>query len=342
MLLRRLSLVSLSLLACGELPADAGVLRQRLPSAALVISQVYGAGDTTSPAPPLRTDFVELRNRSAQPVSLAGVSLQYAAAMGSNWLVADFDPGATVPPLGYHLVAFTAGMGTRGANLPPPDTTNALVNVGRAEFKVALVTGPAAISGACPLSGPDVSRVIDLVGAGATNCSEGPPAPAASVTTSLQRRGDGCLDTDRNGDDFEALPPVPRNGQSPATPCFADGGSPSRPDAGPPFADAGAADAGPAQADAGPPTPDAGASAPDAGAAMDAGPRDAGASAPDAGPPTTGSPPTSDGGAPDGGAPPAVSARSGCRCAGVDPLTTLLALAALSLGRGRRRDAFQR
>jgi hypothetical protein len=319
------------LAACGEGAPDPGVLRQALPSTTLVISQVYGAGDTTTPAPPYRTDFIELRNLSAQPVALGGYTLQYASVMGSNWLVADFDPSAMVPASGFHLVAFSASTGSRGANLPTPDTTNALINVGRAEFKVALVTGPSALSGACPLTGADAPRIIDFVGAGTATCSEGPAAPVASITTSLQRRGDGCLDTDRNVDDFEALAPNPRNGASFASACLPDGGSPARPDAGlAPDAgtlDAGAPDAGPAPLDAGPST--------DAGLPLDAGRADAGdpldaGSLADAGRPT-------DTGTPDGGAAPPLIARSGCRCSGVDPFTATAAAALITLWRRRRR-----
>jgi hypothetical protein len=321
--------VALLGLGCGEGGAKASALQQALPSSSLVISQVYGAGDTTTPAPPYRTDFVELRNLSSQPVGLAGYTLQYASVMGSNWLVADFDPAASVPPLGFHLIAFSAGMGTRGAQLPTPDTTNAVLNIGRAEFKLALVSGPLALTGACPLAGPDAMRVVDFVGAGTANCSEGAAAPPASVTTSLHRRGAGCLDTDRNVDDFEALAPVPRNGTVMVGPCLADGGSIAPPDAGAP-SDAGAEDAGATAADAGPSGGDAGTLA-DAGL-VDAGPvspTDAG-STPDAG--RTGR----DVGSPDAGMAPTLTARSGCRCSGVDPAAGLLALAVLALGRRHR------
>ncbi|MDX2012108.1 MAG: hypothetical protein SFW67_18080 [Myxococcaceae bacterium] len=268
-------------------------------------------------------------------MALAGITLQYASVLGSNWLLADFDPAATVAPLGYHLVAFTAGMGTRGANLPAPDTTNALINVGRAEFKVALVSGPTALQGDCPLTGPDAARVIDFVGAGTANCSEGPPAPAASITTSVQRRGAGCLDTDRNADDFEVLAPTPRNAPFMAQPCLADGGSPPLPDAGLPPQDAGTdgglMDAGQTSVDAGPSGADAGPAADGGGAgggsaSMDAGlGRDAGMVA--------------EAGSADAGLSPPLTARSGCRCSGVDPLGGGLAFGVLSLRRRDRRGA---
>ena len=331
--IERVLLAAWACLGCGPDVMDQWALRQALPSTSLVISQVYGAGDTSSPAPAYRTDFIELRNLSSQPVALAGYTLQYASVLGSNWLVADFDPAATVAPLGYHLVAFSAGMGTRGPNLPPADTTNALINVGRAEFKVALVSGPTALRGDCPLTGADAARIVDFVGAGTANCSEGVAAPTASVSTSLQRRGGGCLDTDRNADDFEALPPTPRNALFAAAPCLADGGSPPLPDAGPPPPDAGA-DGGPQ--DAGSAGMDAGASAADAGPVADAGGVGGGTAGPDAGPQRDGGT-SSDAGNPDAGTSPPLSARSGCRCSGVDPLSVALALGVLTVHSRRRR-----
>lgn len=323
------------LAGCGpERDAEVATLRQALPSTSLVISQVFGSGGaigTPSP-PPYRTDFVELHNVSGQPVSLASYTLQYASSMGTNWLVADFDPGAMVPAGGYHLLAFTAGMTTRGAALPTPDTINPLIDVARVDFKLALVDGVAPLTLTCPLAGVEVMRVVDFVGAGSANCFEGARdagAPSASVTTGLVRKNDGCLDTDVNADDFDAITPTARNAASPAVVCFADGGSSGTPDAGVPPIDAGV--------DAGRPVPDAG-SVVDAGSMMgvDAGRPDAGVELMDAGPssPDAG---RGDAGAPDAGTTPPLKARSGCRCSSVDASTFFAVLALITLARRRRR-----
>ena len=53
-------------------PAPAAVV-----STTIVISQVYGAGGNTGAT--LRNDYVELFNLSSSPVSLNGMSLQYAS-----------------------------------------------------------------------------------------------------------------------------------------------------------------------------------------------------------------------------------------------------------------------
>jgi len=330
-------LLLLWLAACGPaLDPAVGRVQQPLPSTTLVISQVFGAGGaigTPSP-PPYRTDFVELHNTSGATVALGNTTVQYASALGTNWLVADFDPGASVPAGGYHLIAFSSGMSTRGAPLPTPDTVNPLIDLARSDFKLAVVDGVAPLSASCPLATAEAARVIDFVGAGTANCFEAAEgaadagAPAPSVTTGLVRRAEGCLDTDVNALDFEATTPVARNSASPAVFCFPDGGSSGTPDAGSVPGDAGL-DAGPAPFDAG---FDAGAMTPVDAGRPDAGlpPPDAGAVVPDAGP-------SSDAGSPpDAGTAPPLNARSGCRCSSVDASTFLLALGVVALARRRR------
>ncbi len=331
--MRRAFFLSSLLVGCG-VGDPTGVTRQALPSTSVVISQLFGSGGATGTTmvPPFRTDFIELHNVSSQPVSLANLSLQYASSMGSNWVVASFDPQASVAPGGFHLVALTASTGARGALLPPADTNNPMIDLARVDLKLGLVDGVAPLSGACPLQGADALRVVDFVGAGTANCFEGATdagAPSANVSTGLARRGDGCLDTDVNADDFEVVTPAPRSSTSPTIVCFADGGSSGVPDAGPGLDAGSSVDAGPA--DAGTPV-DAGsridAGAPDAGAPpADAGvPRDAGATF-DAGPAT-------DGGA-DGGTTPNLTARTGCRCSSVDVAGLLSVLVLLGLRRPR-------
>src|SRR5688572_27654764 len=57
----------------------------------IVISQVYGGGGNAGAT--LRNDFIELYNRSTEPVPVAGWSVQYASAAGA------FNPPSLTTPL---------------------------------------------------------------------------------------------------------------------------------------------------------------------------------------------------------------------------------------------------
>jgi predicted extracellular nuclease len=86
-------------------------------SSDLVISQVYGGGGNAGA--PLRNDFIELFNRGAVPVSVAGWSVQYSSAMGSDWQVTPL--AGTVQPGRYYLIQQAAGANTAAPALPDPD-----------------------------------------------------------------------------------------------------------------------------------------------------------------------------------------------------------------------------
>ena len=50
----------------------------------VVISQVYGGGGNSGAT--LKSDFIEIFNRSSSPVTLNGWAVQYASTTGSSWL----------------------------------------------------------------------------------------------------------------------------------------------------------------------------------------------------------------------------------------------------------------
>jgi hypothetical protein len=183
----------------------AAVASAALPTASfaaspnLVIAEVYGGGGNTGA--PYGDDYVELVNRGSSPVSLAGSSVQYASATGTTWHVTPLT-GVALAPGQHYLVAEASG-GANGAPLPTPDVTGT-VNLAAGAGKIALVPSTTPLTGACPLA-------LDLVGYGAANCSEGPGAPAPSNTLSIQRKGDGIIDTDDNSSDFVLGPPHPQN-----------------------------------------------------------------------------------------------------------------------------------
>jgi hypothetical protein len=122
----------------------------------------------------------------------------------------------------YYLVQLAAGAGGTTA-LPAPDAVGT-VNLGLGSAKVALVASTVQLpSGPCPTG----SGVLDFVGYGAgTTCSEGSPGGATSNTASIVRKGNGCIDTDNNANDFVVVGPIPRNSSAPANVC---GGNPAQP-----------------------------------------------------------------------------------------------------------------
>jgi hypothetical protein len=181
-------------------------------SLGLVISQVYGgAGCGTAGCSTYQNDYIELYNRSKDPVTCTGCSVQYAAATGTAWQVTNLPGTLTLQPGQYYLVA--ESFGANGVNpLPTPNTTGTIAMSATAA-KVALVNSTVALSGACPtLNGTGTPAILDFVGYGATaNCSETAVAPAPSTTTADVRGAGGNTETDNNSTDFTAAAPTPRN-----------------------------------------------------------------------------------------------------------------------------------
>lgn len=179
----------------------------------IVISQIYGGGGNSGAA--LKNDYIELFNRGNTTVILSGWTVQYASASGTAW---DSTPlTGSIAPGHYYLVQ--EGQGSGGTqNLPTPDASGAIAMSATAG-KVALVSGFAVLSGSCPSS-----SVVDIVGYGSANCSEGPTAPTLTNTTAAFRAGSGSTDSGNNAADFSTGNPNPRNSSSLANIC---GGPPA-------------------------------------------------------------------------------------------------------------------
>ncbi|CAN7491850.1 ExeM/NucH family extracellular endonuclease [Pseudoduganella sp. LjRoot289] len=193
-----------ALLAGLSAPAVAAVA---VPEAAVVISQVYGAGGNGSGATAavLKNDFIELFNRSSAPVSLAGWSVQYASAAGSSW--APTALSGTLQPGQFYLIQLAAGAGGTASTVAP-DKTNGTAMAGAAG-KVALSNSTAALTG----TNPSGAAVVDFVGYGATaNFYEG-SAPTGNLGNLLaaRRNNNGCDDSNDNSADFTLGEPAPRN-----------------------------------------------------------------------------------------------------------------------------------
>jgi uncharacterized protein len=192
----------------------------------LVISQIYGGAGSRSAV--FNRDYVELFNRSASPVSLAGLQIHVAGSSGDFALAATLPENAVVPPGGYYAVGFAAG--EQGADLRVDAASSTITNVLPANGKIALAReapidptqapdgGTQALG--CGRGACESDRIVDLVGYGVASTHEGKSAaPAAGVALAIVRKGAGCVDTENNANDFEAAPPTPRTSRSPAQPC---------------------------------------------------------------------------------------------------------------------------
>ncbi len=205
--LLRLAAAALAFAASAATASTSGV----------VISQVYGGNGNT-----FNRDFVELFNAGSAPVSLAGWSVQYASATGTGNFAANSAVvlSGTLQPGQYHLVALASA--AAGAALPTPDVSATSPNLSGTAGKVALVggsTGLACNGGSAACSAAQLAQIVDLVGYGTANFSEGSAAPAPSSTTAIFRASNGCTDSDSNAADFSTATPAPRNSASPLAPC---------------------------------------------------------------------------------------------------------------------------
>lgn len=176
----------------------------------VVISQVYPTGGNTGAV--YNVDFIELRNRSLSPVSLAGWTLQYQSSTSSQWstLATLFN---TMPANSFLLIT----TGPTGSGAPLVGDVSATQALAGAAAKVALVPYVFPLAAGCPDAG-----FADLVGYGTQTspCAEGMPAAAPTAATSISRGPDGCIDNNSNFSDFSStLPPTPRSSSF-------DGGSP--------------------------------------------------------------------------------------------------------------------
>lgn len=198
------------------------VERAQALSANVVISQIYGGGGNSGAL--FLNDYVELFNRSNQPVSLSGWSVQYASATGSGTFGSNPVTvlSGTLQPGQYYLVRLYSSGGT-GAPLPAADAVGT-ANLSGASGKVIVASTASGLScngGAVLCSADQLALIVDLVGYGSADFYEGgEAAPDLSATTAALRLGNGCVESDDNGADFVAGAPNPRNTASPLSVCI--------------------------------------------------------------------------------------------------------------------------
>jgi predicted extracellular nuclease len=181
----------------------------------LVISQIYGAGGNAGSV--LRNDYIEIFNRGATAVTATGWSVQYGSATSTgNWSGKSPLPTFTIEPGQYVLIQEQSG-GSVGALLPTPAIVpTSGFNASATTGKLALVSDNVTLSGATPTS----ANLVDLIGFGTANGSEGANAAAPSATLALFRAQGGCVDTDNNSADFATGAPAPRTSDSARNACM--------------------------------------------------------------------------------------------------------------------------
>jgi hypothetical protein len=174
----------------------------------VVVSGVYGGGGGTSGT--FGCDYVELHNRSGQPATISGRSIQYASATSKN-VNANVHPlanAAAIPGGGYYLIQ----EGCNASSTPQlpiaadlVDPAAGLLNLSGTAGKVFLVSTSTAIAidgSGCPSS----TAVVDWVAWGGTaNCGEGGTKAPTSTSQLMVQRKDPCVDTNSSAADFAVI-----------------------------------------------------------------------------------------------------------------------------------------
>jgi predicted extracellular nuclease len=194
-------------------------------SGGVVISQVYGGGGASTGTALFNADYVELHNNSSNSVTLSGYSVQYASTGGAFSSKVDLPAGATIPAGGFYLIRL-GNPGSVGSTLPAADVNGTAVNAAAQNGKLALVSSQTlltcgAVANNCFPSGVPVAGIVDFVGYGTANNSEGNAAVGAlSANSAASRNNNGCVDTNNNLADFTVVTSItPRNSASNAATC---------------------------------------------------------------------------------------------------------------------------
>ena len=215
--LRRQGLLALVLAVVVSPLAVLAAPAQAVPSAGLVITEVYPGGGNSSAT--YNADFVELYNASSGPISLNGKSLQYrsaaSTAVAGNSNVYPL-PNVSVPSHGYFLIAGSTG--TNGTAYPrSADVVTGLAASGSAGqvYLADTTTGinPVIGSGCVATGGTidyGVGKVIDFLGYGSqstgactSNTSSYETASkTGAITTAQSYKRTSLTDGDNNNTDF--------------------------------------------------------------------------------------------------------------------------------------------
>jgi hypothetical protein len=194
----------------GDAPAAASDMR---------ISQVYTHGGEAGAT--YLNDYIEIFNAGSTTVNINGWGFFVSTFEGTtnSFYGARYTTNNLVTP-GMHLLVRFAGTGSNGQALTGLLPTVNDVSLGSTSGYVLLFsptqTPP---TSTCPASVGPNGVVSDMVGYGATACSEGSAATAPPANKSITRINGNCTDTDNNSSDFTVTAPNPRNIEAAATPC---------------------------------------------------------------------------------------------------------------------------
>jgi hypothetical protein len=179
------------------------------------ISQAYGGGGNSGST--YKNDFIEIFNQASTPIDISGWSVQYASANQQNWQVTPVCASApcVIAPGHYFLIQELAG--ASGTTFLPTADAIGTIPMGAGSAQAALVDNITPLTGICPTN----VAIVDFVGYGASGCPN-PMGSALSNTTAAVRKGNGCIDTDNDHNDFVIIGPIPRNSSAPPNSCAAD------------------------------------------------------------------------------------------------------------------------
>ncbi len=188
-------------------------------STTVVISQVYGGGDTASAT--YNTDYIELHNISGTSQDISGYKIMYGSSTGNLGSVATNvftfpSSGIIIPAGGYLLVAAAPSTGL--APIPVSQDYTFTLSMSGTNGKIAF--GTSAMTANTTYALQPSGSVIDFVGYGSANESETSPTGVLSTTTGAVRNTNGCTETNNNNTNFTVTTnPVPRNSTSAAVNC---------------------------------------------------------------------------------------------------------------------------
>lgn len=198
---------------------------------AIKISQVYLGGFTPNVSS-YNASYLELFNKGTGEANLATYSIIYGKSHVSDAVSLSSycsDNKCSIPVGGYLLLkvkALTSGTNETTLDLEPDIDLNGNPNIG-VDGMIAIVN-----NSQIAVNESDCNTILnaadDLIGMGTnTWCHEG-SANATGIDNNNRhdyaytRKGQGCTDSDNNGDDFEVLGTNPRNSSTALISCDAE------------------------------------------------------------------------------------------------------------------------